>query len=79
MNERPEGFALTVAAEAFRVPKRKLEDDLKHGRFPNADRRERYIPYEDLVAAGYSLDPRWLRSWRGYLKNAERIRAQRPD
>jgi hypothetical protein len=73
MKERPEGFALSVAAE-FKVPTRQLEDDLKRGRFPNARRRGRYIPYEDLVAAGYSLDPRWLRSWRGYLKNAERTR-----
>jgi hypothetical protein len=79
MKERPERFALTVAAEAFKVPRRKLEHDLKHGRFPNADRRRRYIPYEDLVAAGYNLDPRWLRGWRGYLQNAERIRKQRSD
>ena len=63
-----------VAAEAFRVPTKQLEADLKHGKFPNADRRERYIPYEDLVAAGYSIDPRWPRGWRAYLKNRERIR-----
>ena len=73
MSTTPEQFAVHVAAEAFRVDRRQLDDDLKHGRFPNAYRDGSWmIPRADLEAAGYKIDPRWQRSQTAFLRNNKR-------
>jgi hypothetical protein len=71
----PKSWKLNVAAEACKVHRRVLDEGLRHGRFPNAFRDEGHwmIPEADLVAAGFKLDPRWVRSKQGYLRNQERI------
>jgi hypothetical protein len=74
----PQSYKVNVAAEACKVDRRVLDEGLKHGRFPNAYRDEGHwmIPEPDLVAAGFKLDPRWIRNRRGFLRNQERIKRQ---
>jgi hypothetical protein len=71
--ESPKQFAVHVAAEAFRLERRQLDHDLKHGRFPNAYRDGSWmIPRADLEAAGYKTDPRWQRSHAAFVRNNKR-------
>jgi hypothetical protein len=74
----PKSYKVDVAAAACKVDRRVLDDGLKHGRFPNAFRDEGHwmIPEEDLTAAGFKLDSRWVRSRNRYLRNRERIKKQ---
>ena len=79
----PKLYKVNVAAEAWKVDRRVLDEGLTHGRFPNAYRVGGHwlIPEAARVAAGFKLDPRWVRSTPGYLRNRQRIkkRALRPS
>jgi hypothetical protein len=79
MVDTPKSYKVNVAPEAFKVNRRVLDDGLKHGRFPNAYRGEGHwmIPADDLVAAGFKLDPRWVRRCHGSVSNSARIANQR--
>jgi hypothetical protein len=79
--DTPNSYKVNVAAEAFKVDRRVLDDGLKHRRFPNAYRDEGHwmIPEADLIAAGFKLDPRWVRSFRGHFRNRARIERRQAE